>query len=180
VNEPTALPWPGGPHLRPGEVSDGDLLARTATVIDPARTAHSVGLAGGDLTQVIDGSVTGMVAFGLTIEPSGGSAKPTLPTAATIPITDRHEDRPRPAHTTRPIEAALQYDLSPPPSFSGAVPAAAVPKAEDRTVLVLRRWSLATVPISLSAGAAMAAQRPIRRRSGDAEDGVLNWSSSRR
>lgn len=56
-------------------------------MIDPSRTAHSVGLAAGDLTQVLNGSVTGMVAFGLTVEPAGGSAKPTLPTAALIPMT---------------------------------------------------------------------------------------------
>jgi RNA polymerase sigma-70 factor (ECF subfamily) len=31
VNEPTSLPWPAGSHPRPGEVSDGDLLARTAS-----------------------------------------------------------------------------------------------------------------------------------------------------
>jgi anti-sigma-K factor RskA len=56
-------------------------------MIDPGKTAHSVGLAGGDATQVLNGSVTGMAAFGLTIEPSGGSPKPTLPTAVTIPMT---------------------------------------------------------------------------------------------
>lgn len=56
-------------------------------MIDPAKTAHSVGLAAGDLTEVVDGSVTGMTAFGLTIEPTGGSPKPTLPTAVTIPMT---------------------------------------------------------------------------------------------
>jgi anti-sigma-K factor RskA len=56
-------------------------------MIDPDKTAHSVGLASGDLTEVINGSVTGMVAFGLTVEPDGGSAKPTLPAAATIPMT---------------------------------------------------------------------------------------------
>jgi anti-sigma-K factor RskA len=56
-------------------------------MIDPNKTAHSVGLASGDITQVVNGSVDGMVAFGLTVEPSGGSAKPTLPTAATLPVT---------------------------------------------------------------------------------------------
>jgi len=30
VNEPTSLPWPAGSRTRPGEVSDADLLARTA------------------------------------------------------------------------------------------------------------------------------------------------------
>jgi anti-sigma-K factor RskA len=56
-------------------------------MIDPSQKAHSVGLASGDLTQVLNGDVTGMVAFGLTVEPSGGSAKPTLPTAALIEMT---------------------------------------------------------------------------------------------
>ncbi|MEU4286756.1 anti-sigma factor [Kribbella sp. NPDC026596] len=56
-------------------------------MIDPDKTAHSVGLASGDLTQVVNGSVTGAIAFGLTIEPDGGSPKPTLPTAATLPMT---------------------------------------------------------------------------------------------
>jgi RNA polymerase sigma-70 factor, ECF subfamily len=30
MSEPTSLPWPGGSRTRPGEVSDGDLLLRTA------------------------------------------------------------------------------------------------------------------------------------------------------
>ena len=38
-------------------------------MIDPDKTAHSVGLASGDLTQVLNGYVTGMIAFGLTVEP---------------------------------------------------------------------------------------------------------------
>lgn len=57
-------------------------------LIDSSQAAHSVGLAddetGDDLTRVISGGVTGKVAFGLTVEPAGGSAKPTLPTAALI------------------------------------------------------------------------------------------------
>ncbi|MGW7680501.1 anti-sigma factor [Kribbella sp. NPDC054772] len=55
-------------------------------MIDPDKTAHSVGLAAGDLTKVIDGSTTGMTAFGLTVEPDGGSGTPTLPAAAMIPL----------------------------------------------------------------------------------------------
>jgi RNA polymerase sigma-70 factor (ECF subfamily) len=31
VTGPASLPWPAGPHLRPGEVTDGDLLALTAS-----------------------------------------------------------------------------------------------------------------------------------------------------
>lgn len=56
-------------------------------MIDSGKTAHSVGLATGDLTTVIDGSTTGMAAFGVTVEPDGGSAKPTLPAAAMISLT---------------------------------------------------------------------------------------------
>ncbi|HET6987089.1 MAG TPA: anti-sigma factor [Kribbella sp.] len=56
-------------------------------MIDPSKTAHSVGLAAGDLTEVVNGDVTGMVAFGLSVEPPGGSAKPSAPVAALIPMT---------------------------------------------------------------------------------------------
>lgn len=56
-------------------------------MIDPQQTAHSVGLAAGDLTRVINGSTTGMTAFGLTVEPDGGSPKPTMPASAIIPLT---------------------------------------------------------------------------------------------
>ncbi|MGZ0153638.1 anti-sigma factor [Kribbella sp. WER1] len=56
-------------------------------MIDRSRTAHSIGLATGNGTQVIDGGVTGRVAFGLTIEPDGGSTAPTLPAAAMISMT---------------------------------------------------------------------------------------------
>lgn len=56
-------------------------------MIDSGKTAHSVGLAAGDLTRVIDGSTTGMTTFGLTLEPTGGSPKPTLPAAALLPLT---------------------------------------------------------------------------------------------
>jgi anti-sigma-K factor RskA len=55
-------------------------------MIDPGQTAHSVGLAAGDLTEVIDGSTAGMTTFGLTVEPDGGSPKPTHPAAALIPL----------------------------------------------------------------------------------------------
>lgn len=56
-------------------------------MIDRTSTAHSVGLATGDLTQVITGSTTGMTTFGLTIEPKSGSRTPTLPAAAMVPLT---------------------------------------------------------------------------------------------
>jgi anti-sigma-K factor RskA len=56
-------------------------------MIDQGKTAHSVGLAAGDLTEVVNGSTTGMAAFGLTVEPAGGSRTPTLPAAAMIALT---------------------------------------------------------------------------------------------
>jgi anti-sigma-K factor RskA len=55
--------------------------------IDPNQTAHSVGLASGDLTAVVDNAVSNPMAFGLTVEPKGGSLKPTLPAAALLPMT---------------------------------------------------------------------------------------------
>jgi anti-sigma factor RsiW len=55
-------------------------------MIDRTNTAHSVGLASGDLTHVVTGSTTGMTTFGLTIEPKSGSRTPTLPAAAMIPL----------------------------------------------------------------------------------------------
>jgi anti-sigma-K factor RskA len=56
-------------------------------MIDQGKIAHSVGLAAGDLTQVVNGSTAGMTTFGLTVEPDGGSRTPTLPAAALIPLT---------------------------------------------------------------------------------------------
>ncbi|MFF0269805.1 anti-sigma factor domain-containing protein [Kribbella sp. NPDC004536] len=56
-------------------------------MIDPQQTAHSIGLATGDLTRVVTGSTTGMSTFGLTVEPDGGSRTPTLPAAALVPLT---------------------------------------------------------------------------------------------
>ncbi|GAA1601786.1 hypothetical protein GCM10009804_67930 [Kribbella hippodromi] len=56
-------------------------------MIDKSQQAHSIGLATGDETQVVDGNVTGKATFGLTIEPSGGSPTPTLPAAALLPLT---------------------------------------------------------------------------------------------
>jgi hypothetical protein len=40
---------------------------------------------------------------------------------------------------------------------------AATPKPTDRTVQVLRRWSMATLLVVLTGSAAMAAQRRMRR-----------------
>lgn len=56
-------------------------------MMDPSNKATSIGLATGDITQVVNGSTTGMATFGLTIEPDGGSRTPTLPAAAVVPLT---------------------------------------------------------------------------------------------
>jgi anti-sigma-K factor RskA len=57
-------------------------------LIDSAQTAHSIGLADAtSLTKVVTGGVTGKIAFGLTVEPAGGSAKPTMATATLISMT---------------------------------------------------------------------------------------------
>ena len=54
-------------------------------LIASSQTAHSIGLADStSLTQVVNGGVTGKIAFGLTVEPAGGSAKPTMPPATLI------------------------------------------------------------------------------------------------
>jgi anti-sigma-K factor RskA len=57
-------------------------------LMDRTQAAHSVGLvdnrATGQLTKVISGGVAGKVDFGVTVEPEGGSAKPTLPAAALL------------------------------------------------------------------------------------------------
>ncbi|MEU4195352.1 anti-sigma factor [Kribbella sp. NPDC026611] len=55
-------------------------------MMGPHDTALSIGLATGDLTQVVNGSVNGMNSFGLSIEPTGGSPRPTLPPAALVPL----------------------------------------------------------------------------------------------
>jgi anti-sigma-K factor RskA len=54
-------------------------------LIDSAQTAHSVGLTTARTgTEFVTGGVAGKVAFGLTVEPAGGSSKPTMPAAAII------------------------------------------------------------------------------------------------
>lgn len=58
-------------------------------LIDSSKAAHSVGLAeaaSSDQTKVLAGGVTGKVAFGITVEPKGGSPQPTMPAAVIIPI----------------------------------------------------------------------------------------------
>lgn len=56
-------------------------------LIDSSKTAHSVGLASAasdTQTRVIAGGIAGQVAFGITVEPAGGSQQPTMPAAAII------------------------------------------------------------------------------------------------
>ena len=53
---------------------------------DKGRTMHSVGLAAGDGSQLIQGGVADKVAFGLTIENKPGATQPTLSTATVIPM----------------------------------------------------------------------------------------------
>ena len=53
---------------------------------DKGRTMHSIGLATGDGSQLIQGGVADKVAFGLTIENKPGATEPTLSTASVIPM----------------------------------------------------------------------------------------------
>ncbi|WP_405059608.1 anti-sigma factor [Kribbella sp. NBC_01505] len=58
-------------------------------LIDSSKAAHSVGLAQAafsDQTRVLTGGVAGKVAFGVTVEPRGGSQAPTMPAAVIIPM----------------------------------------------------------------------------------------------
>jgi anti-sigma-K factor RskA len=55
-------------------------------MMDPSNKATSIGLASGDITEVVNGSTAGMATFGLTVEPNGGSRTPTLPAAAVVPL----------------------------------------------------------------------------------------------
>ncbi|MEV8372097.1 anti-sigma factor [Kribbella sp. NPDC056861] len=55
-------------------------------LIDSSKAAHSVGLASSSETKILAGGVTGKVAFGVTVEPDGGSQQPTMPAAVIIPI----------------------------------------------------------------------------------------------
>jgi hypothetical protein len=83
-----------------------------------------------------------------TPTPTDAIELPVPPPTATP--TPRPTPRPRPPEVT-------------PPVISTAPRLASVPQDEDRTVQVLRRWSMATLLVILSSGAAMAAQRRMRR-----------------
>lgn len=54
-------------------------------LMDQSQAARSIGLAeGGSSQTLVDGGVADKVAFGLTIEPAGGSRSPTLPTVTLV------------------------------------------------------------------------------------------------
>lgn len=59
-------------------------------LIDKAKAAHSAGLVAPDAanqTKILAGDVVGKVAFGVSIEPKGGSRQPTMQTATVLPLT---------------------------------------------------------------------------------------------
>jgi anti-sigma-K factor RskA len=53
---------------------------------DKSQDMHSVGVATGDGSQLIQGGVADKIAFGLTIENKPGATQPTLTTATVIPM----------------------------------------------------------------------------------------------
>jgi anti-sigma-K factor RskA len=55
-------------------------------LMDKGRDLHSVGLATGDGSNLIQGGVAGKIAFGLTVENKPGATHPTLSTATVIPM----------------------------------------------------------------------------------------------
>ncbi|MFI5729300.1 anti-sigma factor domain-containing protein [Kribbella sp. NPDC051587] len=56
-------------------------------LMDAAQNARSIGLTSGDVATVIQGGVVGQTTFGLTEEPTGGSAKPTTTPVAAVEMT---------------------------------------------------------------------------------------------
>ncbi|WBQ02273.1 anti-sigma factor [Kribbella sp. CA-293567] len=55
-------------------------------LMDKGRDMHSVGLATGDDSKLIQGGVADKIAFGLTVENKPGATAPTLTTATVIPM----------------------------------------------------------------------------------------------
>ncbi|WP_237706552.1 DUF6923 family protein [Kribbella flavida] len=96
------------------------------------------------------------VSPGPSPRPTATTPLPTPTEAAELPV------RPTPSPTPRPTSRPLP-PLVTPPVVSVAPRMAAVPEEPDDTVLVLRRWSLATLLMILTGAAAMAAQRRMRR-----------------
>lgn len=55
-------------------------------LMDKARDMHSVGVAAGDESKLIQGGVADKIAFGLTVENKPAATQPTLSTATVIPM----------------------------------------------------------------------------------------------
>ncbi|WP_328325007.1 hypothetical protein OHA70_34730 [Kribbella sp. NBC_00382] len=81
---------------------------------------------------------------------------PTPTPVADLPLAPPPPPTPTPTPTPRPIRPT-------PSEITIAPQTAATPPPNDRTVQVLRRWSLATLLVVLTGGAAMAAQRRMHR-----------------
>jgi hypothetical protein len=112
--------------------------------------------------------------------PPSPKPKPKPSVRPTVTPTPRPSPRPTPRPTTPQPSTPVAAPPPPPPTtprptpkppraapapavISVAPQVAAAPEPEDRTVQVLRRWSLATLLVVLAGGAAMAAQRRMRR-----------------
>ncbi|MFI5706902.1 DUF6923 family protein [Kribbella sp. NPDC051620] len=94
--------------------------------------------------------------------PPRDSVRPT-PTPTPSPVADPPLPLPPPT-TPTPTPTPTPRPIQPTPSEITIAPQkAATPPPPDRTVQVLRRWSLATLLMVLAGGAAMAAQRRMRR-----------------
>jgi len=83
------------------------------------------------------------------------------PTPRPTPTTEPQLVIPAPTPTPTPTPAAPPPE--PPAEFVAAQQVAAQPPPPHSAVQVLRRWSLATAVLILASGAAMAAQRRMRR-----------------
>jgi len=55
-------------------------------LMDKSRDMHSVGIASGDESKLIQGGVADKIGFGLTVENKPGATEPTLSTATVIPM----------------------------------------------------------------------------------------------
>ncbi|MEU4195345.1 hypothetical protein AB0E69_25825 [Kribbella sp. NPDC026611] len=99
-----------------------------------------------------------------TPTPTPAPTPSPTPTAPAVLPPPRTPPPSKPTPTPAPTPHPTPTKVTPPTDFAIARPAAAAPRAQDRTVQVLRRWSLATLLVMLSGGAAMAAQRRMRAR----------------
>ncbi|MET7279812.1 hypothetical protein ABZS29_16370 [Kribbella sp. NPDC005582] len=94
-----------------------------------------------------------------TPEPTPTPAPTPTPTAEPQVVAP-----PPPSPTPTPPPTVPRPPAVPPKEFVAAQQAAAEQPVTDHTVQVMRRWSLATVILIMSGGAAMAASRRMRRR----------------